>query len=340
MKLNQRPISTWYILILLLGIGVVIALAGCGSNQPAAAAVPASPVTVQLAWVHSVEYSGFYFAEENGYYAEEGLAVELAELGSAGPIQRVVAGEAQFGITSGDTLVTARAEGSPIVAVATIYQRSPVAFISLAEKNISRPQDLVGAKVLVHFDGTTGLVYNAMLSSVGIDPSRINSVPRTNFGNDPLLTGQVDVMDAFVTNQPVQLALDGHQINAILASDYGIDVYANIIFTSEEIIAQDPDMVERFLRATVRGMQSAVDNPEVAAALALRYNPELSLESEVESMRRSLPLIDPADSFPGHMTAENWQTTYQILLDQGFMSGPLDVEAGYTLTFLEKIYGD
>ena len=101
-------------------------LTGCGLMQQEAAEPPA-PVTVQLAWVHSVEYSGFYMAEESGYYQKENLAVELNELGDSSPIEAVVQGQADFGITSADTLLAARANGAPVVAIATIYKRSPVA---------------------------------------------------------------------------------------------------------------------------------------------------------------------------------------------------------------------
>jgi NitT/TauT family transport system substrate-binding protein len=312
---------------------------GCSStNQPVVAAEPATPVTVQLAWENTAEYAGFYEAEEKGYYATENLAVKLNELGETSPIDEVAAGKADFGVTSADTLLSARAKGSPLVAVATIYQRSPVAFISFAEKNITRPQDLVGKKVLVHFAGTTGLVYRALLASQDIDPSTVEGVARTDFTNKPLVDGEVDVMDAFITNQPVQLTQEGHKLNAILASDYGIDVYANVIFTSEATIANKPELIERFLRATTQGIQGAVQDPKGAAALAVARNSELSLESETESMNRSLPLLNPAGGRPGTMRPEDWEITHQILIDQGILSKPLDLKAAYNLSFLEKVY--
>ncbi len=336
MKANQLPQNL--LLLVILFVLAALMASGCNSTeQPAVAAASATPVTVQLAWVHSSEYSGFYVAEEKGFYAKENLSVTFNALGDTSPIDLVAAGKADFGITSADNLLSARAKGSPVVAVATIFQRSPVAFISLAEKNITRPQDLIGKKVLVHFDGTTGLVYHALLASQGIDPAKVEGVPRTDFGNDPLLKGQVDVMDAFITNQPVQLTQAGHPVNAILASDYGIDIYANIIFTSESTIANKPELVERFLRATTQGIQSALQDPKGAVALAVARNSDLSPEAEAESMNRSLPLLNPAGGRPGMMRPEDWEITHQILLDQGILDKPLDVKAAYNLSFLEKV---
>jgi len=317
---------------------MALTLSGCGSSNAASAEAPPAQTSVQLAWIHGAEYSGFYMAEDKDYYADENLTVELRELGDTSPIEEVVAGKADFGVTSADTLLLARAEGAPVIAIATIYQRSPVAFISLAEKNITRPQDLIGKTVVVHFAGTTGIVYQAMLTAEHIDPAQVNGVPRTDFSNEPLLSGQADVIDAFITNQPIHLAREGYDINAILPSDYGIDIYANIIFTREDLIANNPKLVERFLRATLQGMQSAVDDAESAASLAAARGTDLNLESETQSMQRSLPLINPSGSRPGMMKGEDWEATHQILLDQGVLSEPLDISAAYNLTFLEKIY--
>jgi NitT/TauT family transport system substrate-binding protein len=337
-NLFQNKLSI-LVIIFSIGLGTLV-LTGCGSTNNSASTNPApkTDVNVQLAWVHTMEYSGFYMAQDKGYYEAENLNVELHELGSDSPIDLVASGKADFGITSADLLLLARAEGKPVVAIGTIYQRSPVAFISLAEKNITRPQDLIGAKVMVHFDGTTGIVYRAMLAEVGIDPEQVNSLPRKDFTNNALFNGEADVIDAYIVNQPVHLAQEGHETNAILASDYGVDVYANVIFTSEEMIANKPDIIEGFLRATVRGMQSAIDDPEAAAKSATTRDPELDLEAETASMQRSLPLLNPAGSQPGLMQAQNWERMEQILLDQDILSEPIKIESAYNLTFLENVY--
>jgi ABC-type nitrate/sulfonate/bicarbonate transport system substrate-binding protein len=83
-----------------------------------------------------------------------------------------------------------------------------------------------------------------------------------------------------------------------------------------------------------------LDAPEEAAAVTVTYNAELDLESETESMTRSLPLLKPAESRPGMMKAENWEITHQILLDQGVLAEPLDISQAYTLDFLNKVYAE
>jgi NitT/TauT family transport system substrate-binding protein len=330
------------LLMLVLCMICVIALAGCGSMTTGQTdASPKTAVRLQLDWIHTIEYSSFYTAQDQGAYAAANLDVTIETLDQKLPVDAVdavAAGKAQFGVTSADNLLFARAAGKPLVAIATIYQRSPVVFISLAKNKIIRPQDLVGKTVVLDLEGSTAIVYWALLSSQGIDATQVNTQPRSDYGNDSLLQGKADVIDAFINNQPIQLAQQGIQINAILPSEYGIDLYANVIFTSEELIATQPEVVAAFVKATVSGMQSAVNNPDAAAARAVARDPQLNLKSETESMQRALPLMNPAGSKPGMMTDESWRVTEQILRDQGLLAQGVDTQKAYTLTFLERAY--
>ncbi len=328
--------------VLVLGV----ALAAC---NPTAAPTPTSPskddVSIQFSWVHTIEFAGFYLALEDGNYAEANLNTTLLgggfdENGAfIDPVQKVVDGQADFGILSGDRLLIERAAGKPLVAIASIYQRSPVAFISLAENNIIRPQDLIGKTVSVDLASSTGIAYLALLAAQEIDPADVNFIPRTDFTNEPLLSGAVDVIDVFINDQPVHLELQGHQLNKILITDYGLDFYANVIFTTEEMIATRPDVVERFLRATLNGMEAYVQNPERGAQLSVSYNAALELASETESAQRSVPLLNPPNSSLGMMKPELWEFTRQILLEQNLLTGEVDLESAYTLSFLNRIYG-
>ncbi len=326
-------------LVIALLIPFVLILVGCGA--PAQSSTPATkrPIHVQLAWVHSIEYSGFYTAQDQGYYDTANLDVSLDVLGQTSPIDQVVMGKAQFGITSADNVLLARAASKPIVAIATIYQRSPVAFISLAKNSITKPQDFIDKTVIVDLKGTTGIIYRALLASLSINEAQVKTQPRVDYTNDALVNGQADVIDAFINNQPVQLKQQGYDINVVLPSDYGIDLYANVIFTTEEMITTQPDVVEAFVRATTLGMQRAIQDPEAATRLTLVRGTDLNPTAEATSMGLALPLMNPAGSRPGMMTAENWQTAYQMLHDQGLIAKQLDVQQAYTLTFLDKVYG-
>ena len=321
-----------------LSIALILTLIGCAATAQTPPTAK-RPVRVQLAWIHTIEYSGFYTAQDQGYYDAASLEVSLDVLGQTSPIDQVVAGKAQFGLTSADNVLLARAAGKPVVAIATIYQRSPVAFVSLSKNQITKPQDFIDKTVVVDLKGTTGIIYRALLASQSIDEAKVKTQPRADYTNDALVSGKADVIDAFINNQPVQLKQQGLDINVVLPSDYGIDLYANVIFTTEEIIKTQPDLVEAFVRATTRGMQQAIQDPDAATRLTLARGTNLNPASEAESMRLALPLMNPAGSRPGMMTAESWQAAYQILRDQGLLTQDLDVQQAYSLVFLNKAYG-
>jgi len=328
---------------------VVVSASGCGSaaetsTEPGGEAAPPAETSIRFSWIHTIEYAGFYAAEAEGYYAEENISVDLRGGGFdedgnyLDPVTEVLDGEVDFGVMDAGVILSARADGAPLVAVASIYQLHPIAFISLAEQGIERPQDLVGKTVDV--SDNSQVVYDALLHSQGIEPGAVQTKVRSDFTVNPLVNGEVDVIDAWVTNEVVELGMAGIDVNTILASDYGIEVYPNAIFTTEDMIANNPDLVERFLRATVRGMQRVVDEPEYSGRLAVEYNEELDLEKETEGSFQAVSLLNPGGSKPGMMTPKAWNATQDIMLEQGLLDGPMDLESVYTLEFLERIYAE
>jgi len=341
MKLKGR--SRGYVVVLSLTlVGLLVAACSPSTDGNGENNGPLTQTSIQFSWVHTIEFAGFYNAIDRGYYEEGGLDVVLKEGGidDSGnyidPLQRVIDGEADFGVFGADQLILARAEGAPVVAIATIYQRSPVALISLADKGIQTPQDLEGKRVGVSF-GSDDTYFNAMLASQGVDQSKV-----TTEAADPsleaLIGGDVDAQMGFVTNEAVTLRQEGFEINVMLPSDYGIDVYSNVIFTTEGVINNQPDLVEKFLEATMRGYEEAVADPAQAAQLSVEWNDSLSVENEQASMQASLPLLRPVGSKLGMMTAESWEGAHQFVLEQGLLNDPVDVSEVYTLSFLNDLY--
>ncbi|MEO7913337.1 MAG: ABC transporter substrate-binding protein [Roseiflexaceae bacterium] len=333
----RNPVLLVYLL------AVALLLASCGTNiATPVASLPPANVKVQLSWIPTIEYAGFYIAEDKGYYAEQALTVNLLAGGEdaqgnyINSIDTVLHGQADFGVASGSNLLQARANKAPLVAVASIYQRHPLGFTSLAAKHIMQPRDLIGKTIQIAPDSV--LLLQAMLTAQGIDPALVKTEERTDFTIAPLLSGKADVIDTFVTNELVTLKFQHQAVNNLLPFEYGIQEYPNVIFTTEKMIADHPDVVERFLRATLHGLQSAITDPQPVGALSIKHNSSLDLKSETEAMFQSVPLLNPSGSQPGMMTVAIWDATHQMLLDQNVLKQPLDVKAAYTLLFLDKIY--
>jgi NitT/TauT family transport system substrate-binding protein len=313
---------------------IVIGLAACAPSTPATP--PLTPVTVQLRWTHNAQFAGFYAAEQKGYYAAEGLAVTFVEGGAnVDFIRPVLDGKAQFGIANADGLVLARAENKPTRAIATIYRRSPSVFLALAESGIQKPQDFVGKRIRVV--PVSAPIFHTMMARVGIAPSQYTEV-NVAANLTPLYSGEIDVSVGFVTNEVLTAQAAGYKLNLIYPDDYGVHFYADTLFTTEDLIAKNPDLVRRFLRATLQGWTYAVENPTTIGALVQKYNPDADAALENAKMTASLPLVNTGEDHIGWMKPAVWSGMEKTLREQGVLTKTVTMTDVYTMQFLNEIY--
>ena len=326
MKARSKNRMTFLILILLTGCA--------GVNSPTDA--PLTQVTLQLSWTHQAQFGGFYAADQNGYYADEGLAVTFIEGGPGlTALEPVVNGSAQFGVLNADLVLVARSTGQPVQALAAVYRRSPRVYVALAGSGITRPQDFVGKTIALNRGGHPLLI--AMMQKLGISEDQYVMVD-SRADLVQFTSGEVDVRSVFLTNEVLTLQKDGYDLNIIYPDDYGIHNYADTIITTDETIASNRDLVLRFLRATLKGWTWAVENPDEAGALTLRYKPDADPDTEVAKMTASIPLINTGEDFIGWMKPEIWIGMEATLREQGVLTAPEDVARVYTMQFLEEIY--
>ena len=323
------------VVALLVLAGLMVGMAACGAN--ATPAPKLTPVTVQLKWMHQAQFAGFYAADQNKYYAAEGLDVSFVEGGPAVDLeQSVLDGTAQFGVTGAERLIAAREEGSPLRAVAVIYRRSPLVFMAMADSGISRPQDIAGKTVQA---GSTGvMILHAMLANAGVAPDQYHEV---NIGADlgPFYSGQVQVWNAFLNNEVLVAQADGYKVNIIYPDDYGIHFYSDTLYATDDYIAANPELVLRFLRATLKGWTYAIENPAQVAPMVAKYNPTANAVHETAQMIASIPLVNTGEDSIGWMKPEMWTGMEKVLREQGVLTNTVDVGQVYTLQFLQEIYG-
>ncbi|MEE9401785.1 MAG: ABC transporter substrate-binding protein [Desulfobacteria bacterium] len=297
---------------------------------------PPDEVTVQLKWTHQSQFAGFYVADMNGYYTEEGIAVTFIEGGpTIDTHTAVLNGTTQFGVTGADRIIVGRAQGNPLRAVAVIYRRSPSVYVAAADSGISRPEDFVGQNILAAINAHP--VLHAMMSRVGVERDQY-TVVTVPYDPDLFTSGETSVWAVYLTGSIRILQNAGYELNIIYPQDYGIHFYADTIFASDDFLGENPELVARFLRATLRGWQWAIENPEEAGALPVTYNPELDLEEQIAQMEASVPLIHTGQDHIGWMRAEVWEGMHDTLLEQGMIDGPIALDEIYTLQFLEEIY--
>lgn len=269
---------------------VVIIIATLSACTSKTTPTPLTPVTVQLSWVHHPEFAGFYAANQNGYFADEGLLVTFLPGGpGVDKLSVILDGKAQFGIAGPDELILARSEGKPVKAIATSYRRSPIVFLSLADKGITSPQDFLGKQIRTTANAVVTL--QAMLSKVGVSPDQVTMVADLPSDLTVFASGDVPVWSAYINGFVVSLEQEGYQINIIYPDNYGVHFYADTIYTTDDLITTNPDLIVRFLRASLKGWTYAVENPADIPAMLLKYDPETDTEIALEQLIASLPLI-------------------------------------------------
>lgn len=282
-------------------------------------------VTIRLKWLHQSQFAGYYAAEQEGFYKDEGIDVKLVPGGAETPsIQIVAGGSEQFGVSGMSQLIEARAQGIPVVALATTYRKNPLIWFGIDE-NIRTPQDLVGKKVGLTVGSNSDLLFRAMLKKTDVDINDMTIVP-VKYNLSLLLEKEVDVYEGYLTDQPITAELAGHKTYIINPSDYEINFYGDTLFTTEKVIQENPDLVKRVTRATIKGWQFAYDNPEKAVDYVLMYSDQLNREQEMRGMKASLELIKPDDKSIGTIEMDVVEQMQDLLVDYGILKSPVDLD--------------
>ncbi len=317
--------------LILLFITLMAFLVACGGQS-----VPDDLRTIRLpmGYVADPQYAPLYVAVDKGYFAEEGLALEFDYSFETDGIALVGAGELPFALASGEQVVLARAEGLPVTFVMQWWQRYPIAVVSKASAGITTPADLAGRKVGV--PGFFGASYVGLVGLLAANGLTLDDIDANEIGFnqvESLLTDQSEAVVVYINNEPVQLAQRGEAIDVIAVADYA-NLVANGVLTNEQTIAEEPELVEGFVRAFLRGLQDTLDDPDAAFEISRGFVEGLTddrrgvLDASL-ALWRAEPLgrADPAA----------WQETHDLLLSMGLLDAPLDdVATLYTNEFVAR----
>ncbi len=227
-------------------------------------------VGLQLKWLNSFQFAGYYAAQEKGFYAEENLEVELRERKvGVNNIQQVINGESEYGVAD-TALLAERLNGISVVVLASIFQHSPLIYVSLKSSGIVSPYDMRGKRIMD--DNYDNAPLRAMLYEARLHENDFIHLP--NSGKiDDLINKKTDVVSAYSTDELDNYKQHGVEINIIDPRNYGVDFLGDNLFTTQQEIDTHPERVKKFLRASLKGWEYAAAHPDEIVDLIVNYQP-------------------------------------------------------------------
>ena len=281
-----------------------------------ALAADAAEVNMQLGWLASNGILGEVCAKRLGYYAEEGIELSVTPGGpGVDGVASVAAGRAGVGqLSSSPSLMLARSAGIPVKAFAAGYQKHPFTYFSLADNPIRTPKDMIGKTIATQ--PTAVILLKALLALNGIAEDQVEVVKMGSDMNQ-LMTGQAQAVTGWMTNTNALKILGDDRVDMMLW-DAGIQLYANVFYTTDQMLAENGDELARFLTGSARGWGYARENPEAAVDHLVEEYVNLDRASELDAVGPVLGFsFDDTTAANGWaaMNPDNWQKQIDVYAD-------------------------
>ena len=313
----------------------------CAAGPPAAAA---DHVTFGLDWKAEAEYGGYYQAQATGIYARHGLDVTIEQGGpQVNHTQLLIAGRLDFNITSNALLaLNFVRQDVPFRAVAAFFQKDPSVLIAHAGQGNDSFAALKGKPIMIGADTRAGW-WNFLKARFGYTDAQIR--PYT-FNLQPFMASKGAIQEGFLGSEPFSIKeATGETPVVLLIADAGYDGYASLIGTSDKLIAEKPDLVQRFVDASTEGWYSYLyGDPSPANAAIRKANPEMT-DALIAYGRASMKehgVVDSGDALKdgiGAMTDARWKAFYDQMAAVGLYPKSMDFKKAYTLQFVDKRVG-
>lgn len=338
--MNRQARRSALVALVVSVIGVL--LFSCGTGQGAALPQTGKKVSFILDYLPGAVHLGFYAAQANGYYKDAGLDVEIVPgRGSLVASEQVATGAATLGFADFSAVAKGIPSGQRIKMVAGMLQRGAFGISFLCSTPIHTPKDLKGKRIATVAGEATYLLLLALLAENGLKETDITRlVADASASNSTVLSGRADVRTTTVYDQSLQIAAAkvGKQGCSMAFGDQGIVTMGHGIIASDSLIASDPDLIRRFVAASMKGWQFAIDNPDRARALML----SLAKDADEETVRTGWPVIPhllhtdrTVGRALGYMATEDIDATLTLLKDTGIISKRLSADQYFTDQFIQ-----
>src|SRR6476469_1364010 len=317
-----------------LVVGTVAAVVGGAALSVAAAG---TPVTFQLNWMAGGPNAGFAAAVAEGYYRDAGLDVTLVQGNGAGKTaQLVAAGRSQLAYADAVAVSQLIAKGAPMKVVATVYQSNPNAVMSLKKANIKSVGDLRGKKVGVPSGSSQTTMLPLLLKSNNLKESDINMIDMPVASMVPaLLQGQVDAVLGSIDAYQIQAESQGAQLDVYRFADNGVPTVSTSIFASNAYLKDNPDVVKKFIAASLKGWSFALDNPAKAIQDVKKVFPETNEKLAAAELAAITPLFCSGGArYVGKAEDALWTKSQELLAEVKLLPAGQDPKSYYTNDYL------
>jgi NitT/TauT family transport system substrate-binding protein len=303
----------------------------------AGAASAQTPVTFQLNWVAGGANAGFAAAVAEGFYKAEGLDVTLVQgNGSGNTAQLVASGRSQLAYADAVAVSQLIAKGAPMKVVSTIYQSNPNEVAALKKTGIKSIKDLTGKKVGVPQGSSQTTMLPLFLKANNLKESDMTllNMPPTSMVPS-LLQGQVDAILGSMDAYSIQLEAQGAQLDTFRFADYGVPTVSTSIFANTEFLKSNPEVVKKFIAASLKGWSFALDNPARAVQALKKVFPEVNEKLATSELAAITPLFCSGGAkFIGKAEDAHWDRTQVLLSEVKLLPAGQDPKSYYTNDFL------
>ncbi|MDH5533831.1 MAG: ABC transporter substrate-binding protein [Candidatus Pacebacteria bacterium] len=300
-------------------------------------------VKVSLVWLHQAQFAGIYAAIEKGFYEDEGLLIDVEEFKQGSKLGEDLAnGKVDFSFFHAINLLEEVNKGHDLKAVAAIYQTSPYAFIFSQLNAMGGPNDFKNKTLGIKGESQSGvMLYSALLADLGLEKSDVKIVT-TNFDTtefEDIQSGVVDMMTLYRTDQVYPFKKNNLPYKLILPENFRFHMYGDVIATSGEMVKNNPQLVKKFVKATLKGWDYVIKNQEEAIDITDKYITSEDYKDKDYSrfiLEESIPLIRSEKEFQiGEMELSKWNRVYEVMLDNNFIQNEFNVNDIFTNQFID-----
>lgn len=315
-----------------------------GSAMPASAA---DQVSIQLDFTYiRGNYAPFYVGRDKGFFEEEGIEITDIHLGrgSADTAQRVAQGTSPFGFADLPTTLVVRSKGAPVVALAATNVVSPLAMVALEEHGgLKTPKDLEGRSIAVTPALSTYYFFRAFAAANGVDLSKVKEVSATPPYEPLLLSGRVTALPGYIDAEiPILIAHAGgaDKVDVLLGEEHGYKTFGTGVISNDKVVAENPDLVERFMRAYIKSFQFVIDNPDEAVKLLVAVDSKLNadiLHAQLKAdIDHTFTNATTEKCGLGYMDPARWESTREVLVTQKVIESSPPINEVYTNKFVSS----